>query len=284
MLTTLTSPQHTDLTTVATVRAELGLAPPDDATELAVEDALLARYIRQASGTIARTTQRSWGRGSYRETWQGAWTQVLPLTSGLMLQHTPVVAVDQVLINSAAFTDYLLDGGAGMLDFSRSTSVWYPSWTGTFQVDYTAGYLLPSDDLTSNAISADAGSNALLHASAGFPLLVPGDVVEVSGFLAEQNNGTATIVTADASTLVLSGLTLDDAAAAEDITLTVHALPDDLEGAAVLAVRASYLSRQWALTGPRVIQAEGGTQFLSLPSGALPKEARELLKPYMRII
>jgi hypothetical protein len=284
MLTTLTRPQQTDLTTVATVRAELGLAPPDDATELAVEDALLARYIRQASGAIARTTQRTWGRGSYRETWQGAWTQVLSFSSGLMLQHTPVVAVDQVLVNDAAFTEYLLDEGAGLLDFSQATSVWYPSWTGTFQVDYTAGYLLPSDDLTSNAISADQGTNALLHADAGFPLLVPGDVITVAGFLAEQNNGTATVVTADASTLVLSGLTLDDAAAAEDITLTVHTLPDDLEGACVLAVRASYLSRQWALTGPRVIQAEGGTQFLSLPSGALPKEARELLKPYMRII
>jgi hypothetical protein len=284
MLTTLTKPLQTDLTTVATVRAELGLAPPEDPVELAVEDALLARYIRQASGAIARLTQRSWGRGAYRETFSGSWTQALQLASSLMLQHTPVVAVDQILINGDPFTDFTLDDGAGFVEFAENIGPWYPSWSGSFQVDYTAGYLLPSDDLTSNAISADATTNALLHADAGFPLLVPGDVIDVSGFLAAQNNGTATIVTADASTLVLDGLTLDDAAAAEDITLTVHTLPDDLEGACVLAVRASYLSRQWVLTGPRVIQSEGGTQFLSMPSGALPKEARELLKPYMRVV
>ena len=283
MLTTLTRPVHTDLTTLATVRGELNLAEPEDATELAVENALLGRYIRQASQAIVSATQRTWARGSYRETAAGSWTQTLQLVHGWLLTHTPVMAIDQVLINGAPFTDYTVDDGAGILELSQSVGPWYPSWEGTFQIDYTAGYLLPSDDLTSNAISADAASNRLLHADAGFPLLVPGDVIVVSGFLPQANDGVATVVSRTASQLVLTGLTLDDAPAAQDITLSVRTLPDDLEGACVLAVRASYLSRQWALTGPRIIQAEGGTQFLSMPSGALPKEARELLKPFMRV-
>jgi hypothetical protein len=280
MVTILTRPLHTDLTTLATVRADLGLQDDVDDTALAIENTLLARYIRQASAAIVSATQRTWARGSYRETCSGA----LQLTSGLLLQHTPVMAIDQALVNGEAVTDYTLDDGAGLLDLSETASPWALATAGTLQVDYTAGYLLPSDDLTSNAISADAASNALLHANAGFPLLVPGDVITVSGFLAEQNNGTATIVSATASELVLDGLTLDDAAAAEDITLTVSTLPDDIEGACVTTVRSLFLQRQWALTGPRVIQAEGGTQFLSMPSGSLPKEARELLKPFMRII
>jgi hypothetical protein len=284
MLVTLTRPRHTDLTTLATVRADLGLQDDVDDVVLAAENALLARYIRQASGAIARATDRSWGRGAYRETFTGSWTQALMLGSNLMLEHTPVVALGQVLIGGDPFTDYTLDDGAGFLEFVENIGPWYPSWSGSFQVDYTAGYLLPSDDLTSNLIGADQGLNALTHAQAGFPLLVPGDVIQVAGFLAEQNTGTATIVTATASTLVLDGLTLDDAPAAEDITLTVHTLPDDVEGACVNTVRAYFLSRQWALTGPRVIQSEGGTQFLSMPSGALSKEARELLKPFMRVI
>jgi len=284
MLTTLTRPTHTDLTTLATVRADLGLQEDTDEVALAAENALLARYIRQASGAIVRVCQRPFARATYRETWTGTWTQALTLSSALMLQHTPVMAIGQVLVNGDPFTDYTLDDGAGFLEFAQTTGLWYPSWSGTFQVDYTAGYLLPSDDLTSNQIGADAATNALTHAQAGFPLLVPGDVLTIDGFLSEQNNGTATVVTATASELVLDGLTLDDAAAAQDITLTVHTLPDDVEGACVNTVRAYFLSRQFQLTGPRVIQSEGGTQFLSMPSGALSKEARELLKPYMRIV
>jgi len=284
MLTTLSRPQHTDLTTLATVRAELDLAPPEDPVLLAAEDALLARYIRQASRAIVSATGRTWARGRYRETLTGSWTQTLQCCDGWLLTHTPIVARGPVLINGDPFTDYTLDDGAGLIALSQDVGPWYPSWAGTFQVDYTAGYLLPSDDLTSILIGADASQNALTHASAGFPLLVPGDVIEVSGFDPAQNDGQATIVTATADTLVLAGLTLDDAPAAQAVTLTVHTLPDDIEGACVLAVRASMLTRQWALSGPRVIQAEGGTQFLSMPSGALPKEARELLKPFMRVV
>jgi hypothetical protein len=283
-LTILTRPRQSTLTTLATVRGDLGLEEDTDAVSLAAENALLARYIRQASASIARYCNRTWGRAQYRQTWQGQGAPPLALASWLMLDHTPVLAIDASLVHGEPFTDYELDAGAGLLSLTQPLSPWSPTWGASIQIDYTAGYLLPSDTLTSNAISAQASDNSLNHSAAGFPLLVPGDVLTVAGFLAENNNGTATVVSRTASTLVIEGLTLVDAAAAQDITLTLSTLPDDVEGACVCTVRSLYLQRQWQLTGPRVIQAEGGTQFLSVPSGALPKEARELLRPYQRIV
>jgi hypothetical protein len=284
MLTILTRPQNVDLSILATVRGDLGLEEDTNETALAVENALLARYLKQASGSIARYCNRTWGRATYRETWQGTALQTLGVSSSLLLAHTPVMGVDQLLVNGDPFTDYDLDEGAGIVSLAQSLSTWPLAWQGSVQVDYTAGYLLPSDDRTSSAISAQASDNSYNHAAAGFPCLVPGDVLTVEGFAASSNNGTVTVVSATLSKLVVAGLTLVDASAAPDITLTVSTLPADVEGACVCTVRSLFLQRQWQLTGPRIIQAEGGTQFLSVPSGALPKEARELLRPYQRII
>jgi hypothetical protein len=277
-LTVLSRPRTMDLTTLAVVRVELDLSDDLNASALAAENALLARYITRASRAISGITKREFARAVVRETCSPPYRTIL-------LERYPVLGTPSVTVAGQVLTDSTLDAAAGIL--TLHTMPGYGS--AEYQIDYTAGYLLPSDDLTSNLISARAGDpeandNALVLQSGAFPLLVPGDVITIAGFLPEQNNGPATIVSRTADTLVLADIVLDDAPAAEDITLTVATLPADLEAVCVATVRAWFLERQWSATGPRLLQGEGGTQYVNLPTGALPKSARDMLKDFMRIV
>lgn len=285
MITTLARPRTTGLTTLQAVKAGLKVDYDED-------DGYLTDCIARASGAITRYTNRTWGRGVYRET--------VTDDGMVMLTHVPVLAVAQVLFNGASVSQWSVDDPEAGFLLTNTVAAGVYAWGSggslptldahhnsrrrPYSVDYTAGFLLPQDDYTSNSISADASDNSLNDTLSRFPLLVPGDAFTIDGFHPSSNNGPAVVVSATASNIVVDGLTFETEASAESITLTVRNFPEEIEFACIEAIRAWYLERQWHLTGPRVIQAEGGTQFLNIPSGLLPKTAREALKPWTRVV
>lgn len=135
MLTVTTPADDYDLTLLATVKAELGI------TDRA-EDANLARWIRQASDTIAKHCNRVFAEETVSETFRLKCRE-----DGLLLTRFPVTAITSVVENDITLEagDYELarDGG-GVLNRLRFDREW--TWPiGKIVVTYTAGYALVSD-------------------------------------------------------------------------------------------------------------------------------------------
>jgi uncharacterized phiE125 gp8 family phage protein len=135
MITVTTPAATTDLTTLAAVKAELGLSTNE-------HEAQLSTYIRQASDTVERYCNRTFARESVSETF-------LPnrCLDSLMLTCFPVTAIASVVENGTtlASTDYKLEADTGVL-FRVSNEVQRLWSRGKIVVDYDCGYLLPGDD------------------------------------------------------------------------------------------------------------------------------------------
>ena len=136
MLTVTTPADSFDLTLLATVKAELGI------TDRA-EDENLARWITQASDTIAKHCNRVFALETVSETFRLKCRE-----DGLLLTRFPVSAITSVVENDTTLeaTDYELarDGGGGVLNRLRFDREW--TWPiGKIVVTYTAGYALVSD-------------------------------------------------------------------------------------------------------------------------------------------
>ena len=155
-----------------------------------------------------------------------------------------------------------------------------------YTVTYTAGYLLPDDDMSSQTISASAVDNSFNDSARGFPLLVAGDTIETSGFTNAGNNGVFTVVSRTASKVIVSATLTTEAAAASNKSFIVRTLPRDLERAAIDTVKAWYLSRKRDTTiltkkiGDLQITYQGNN---FKPGPRLPEAIQELLKPWKRV-
>jgi hypothetical protein len=142
MLTTVTPPADTDLTTLASVKAELSLANGTD-------DAAILAMIGQASAAIERDLNRgALGLASYVETFRAP-----PSTGGysgrgrlrLMLSRTPVATITSIVedgVTLTAGTDFDFEADTGFVNRIAGGRV--REWTAqTIQVTYDAGYILP---------------------------------------------------------------------------------------------------------------------------------------------
>lgn len=150
MLEVITQAANKQLTTVMTVKSELGI-PMSDVSQ----DALLTSFIDQASDAIVTFCGRPFAKESYRETIPGYGT------TRLMLSRTPIVTVSSVVADSEVITDYLLENPEAGILFRKQGWQWAPTlgWNITFHpvgnsenlnftVEYTAGYVLPGDQGT----------------------------------------------------------------------------------------------------------------------------------------
>jgi uncharacterized phiE125 gp8 family phage protein len=137
MLTVVTPAKSYDLTVLATVKAELGI------TDRA-EDANLARWITQASVTIAKHCNRVFAQETVSETFRPRCRE-----EGLLLTRFPISAIVSVVENDIPLTgdtDYELarDGGGSVLNRLRDDRDW--TWPlGKIVVTYTAGYARIAD-------------------------------------------------------------------------------------------------------------------------------------------
>lgn len=134
MLTVTTPASTADLTTLAVVKAELGLTSNEHDTQLAT-------YITQASDRVESFCNRTFAQESISETFRLDHRE-----NELVLTRFPVTAITSVVENGAslATSDYELDADSGVLRRLQSdTKTRWPC--GKIVVEYVCGYLLPGD-------------------------------------------------------------------------------------------------------------------------------------------
>lgn len=136
MQTIITPATTFDLTTLAAVKAELGITGSDD-------DAILADLIRQASGAIATFCGRAFASEQVRETFRLS----APAPS-ITLTRWPVTAVHAVTVGGTELAAgiYEADPDTGILarlDGFGLTVLWS---AGSIAVEYTGGYILPGEN------------------------------------------------------------------------------------------------------------------------------------------
>jgi hypothetical protein len=286
MALTLTSPaQTTALTSLGAVQRALGVG--------AEAEPLLTPLIAAASAAIVRFCGRTFARAVYSETPPGYGDLLL------MLSATPVVALASVTLDGAPITDALIeDADAGLL-YRRDGWVWTAGrgWNLTeyvvprselpsFAVAYTAGYLLPGDDVVSASVAVTAPST---YSGPTMPLLVAGERVVARDFATAANNGTFTVASRTATTLVVTAVTLGNETAptggADLRTLAVRTLPEDLEQACVETVTAWYLARtrDRTMTSQRIGDLSVTYAGTAADTAAIPWTAQRLLAPWQRI-
>lgn len=73
--------------------------------------------------------------------------------------------------------------------------------------------------ITDTGIDADAADNSL-NALSGLDIFDPGELIRIDGFTTSGNNGFATVVSATATKIVVSGIMLTTEAAGASVTLT----------------------------------------------------------------
>lgn len=284
------------LTTRARVTEDLGSLPAGDV-------AFVDRLIREASAAIVTYCGRPFARETVTET-VPAYGDV-----HLMLSRTPLVEVTAVTSDSSVVpvTDYGIANRERGLLYRRAGWQWttqaYPGLSaadpfsfGTplpgqeeplVSVDYTGGYILPAQNLVSLAtISVAAADNSFNDSANGFPaILKSGDIIETSGFTAAANNSrfvvTGTPTTAKVQ--VTGSLTLELAGPGR--TVLVQSLPEDVEKAAIEAVKTWYAERR---DNANVIEKQVGPMRVRLSESelaqnrGLPSICVGLLRPWVR--
>jgi hypothetical protein len=296
-VTVSTPARNVSLTTLAQLKAELGLTTVEN-------DALLTDTIRRSSAAIEAYCHRTFAREAVSET--------LPAFGGpyLMLDRYPVATVSSVTYDDAVWTDYsLYDKGCGTL-YRQDGWTWsaqvFPGLSGggrfadwgspipgseepLVTVEYTAGYLLPGDNLLKRlTLSASAVDNSFNDSADGFPtMLKAGDVIEAFDFQNAANNGRHLVTgTPTASKIVVtSTLVNESAGGVKPVSIRVQTLPDDVEKACLQSTKVYFLGRQ---TDPGVVEKQVGPMRVRYSESdnvtllSLPSEVVGLLAPYVR--
>lgn len=282
------------LTTVDALKADLG-----DAT--ATNDSLYDSMILRASAVIDAYCHRTFARQTY--------TEILPGYGNvsLRLAEAPVSEVTSVVWDGGAITDYVLDNATAGILYRRAGWPWtvqmdaglgqygagYPpsgipvpgSEDRVFTVIYTAGYLLPSQNVSSlTAISASQVDNSFNHSGAGFPaLLQADDVITASGFTTAANNGRFIVTgTPTTSKIVVSATLVTEAATTSLHSVAVSTLPGDVETACLSAAKFYYGGRKES--GGIVEKSLGSARlrFSESAGTSLPSISCALLARYVR--
>jgi len=234
------------MTTLGAVKTSLEITVTTD-------DTFITTLIERVSDEIVKFTNRDFARAFVTEKLES------DTKTRLLLDYTPLVLIDKVFFKDVEVTDLV---NISILDADVGTILNRDFWKSTFlgigiessrrpmdsfpdhQIDYTAGFLMPEDDISQNVtISASSVDNSFNITSAEFPLLVAGDLVKVSGFVDPANNGTFTVVSRTTTKVIVSA-TLVTEAATPPIDFNSRTLPKDLEQAAIEVVTSLFRSRE----------------------------------------
>jgi hypothetical protein len=252
------------LTSVDRVRAA-GLVFPT------ADEAEIERLIREASAAIGSYCNRTFARESLTETCPGYGD------IHLALSRTPVIAVTAVTADGNVITDYSiadkdqgllyrrggwgwtvqsyigLGGPGGQFQDSRLFSLGTPlprQEEPQMSVDYTGGYILPSQwRFNVDTLSAAAGDSSFNDSAGRFPASIKaGDVVEAIGWSGAGNNGRHLVSGTPTASKILTTSTLTTEAAAAGRTLLFQPPPDcrpfdEVERAAFETVKSWYQGR-----------------------------------------
>jgi len=294
VITVTTRANSTALTTVPAVKQMLGI-------EGTGEDAQIAVEIAAASAAIESYCHRVFARQAITELVKGYGGPYL------MLGRAPVVRLGTILANSTdPITDARLenaDAGLVYRKFNWDNTIQL-GWTigdtplpGSedpfYSIDYSAGYLLPGDDVEGEMTISVDGPTKQFRTTETFPrTLVSGDVLVAEGFAIAANNGRFTVATAAAQAITVVETTLATEAATEGLRfLRLCNLPADVELAAREAVRDVRLARRRdaaiasrtvgdlsiSYRDPRALVGPAAPM-----TGGLPVDAALRLSPYVR--
>lgn len=270
----------------------------------AADDVFLTDKLRAASDAVSAYCQRLFQRQVYRE--------VAGAMGGIefLCAQAPVVALAAVTFDGTVLTDVTIEDadvgtiyrrrgfdwtaqrfaglGASLrgLDFGTPLPLQEePLWT----VDYTAGFILPGQNLISvGTVSVVASDQSFNDSAAGFPaLLKAGDVIEASGFTNAVNNGRFLVSGAPtAAKIVVAGAALVDESAGAGRTLLVQTLPSDVEQAAIETTVSMYANRA---TDGNIVEKQAGLMRLryseqgaNVAHVGLPGVAASRLRRWMR--
>ena len=296
MAVTVTTPaKNVSLTTLARLKEELAITTTEN-------DAALEATIRRSTAAVEAYCHRTFAREVVSET-VGCYGGPF-----LQLNRYPVATVSSVTFDDNVWTDYsLYDKAAGVL-YRQNGWTWtaqsYSGLTGggsfadfgapipgteepLLEVEYTAGWLMPGDNLINRiTISIDATDDSFNDSASGFPaLLKAGDIIEVTGCANAANNGRHVVsgTPTAAKIVTTSSLTTETAGAA--VSVLVQGLPYDLEKACLESTKVFYLGRQ---TDPGVVEKQVGPMRLRYSESdnvtrlGLPPSVVGLLAPYVR--
>lgn len=294
-ITVVEGPRTVAFTTLTRAKGELGIRGTET-------DVTLQRLIDEVSDSIAEYTRRPWARQQVTERLVGYGTDTMAVSV------TPVVTrPSEVRFRDTPMSGYdVADPDAGFiyrLDGFADTRV-YTQWVereldvrsrgdAAWAFDYIGGYLMPGDDMyvAPSGISAIAADSAfeltVVDGSENrFPLLVSGEYVRMMGFTTSANNGRFRVLRRTPGQLVVAAV-LTDEANAEIVTVNCRTLPRNLEGLALVELRARYfaLTRDPSLTSEKIgdwagsyVTPTGADPNAANFGGLIPKVARELDK------
>lgn len=230
----------------------------------------------------------------------------------LTVERTPIVSIAAILYDSTPITDFLLDDPEAGMIYRQVGWYWTAQvfgglvakqrWPGIgdplprqeeprFTVNYTAGYLVPGQDLVAvTTVSVSAVDNSFNDSANGFPaLLQAGDVIVASGFTNAGNNGSFVVVGTPTSGKVLvtpgpNPMVTEAAGSAR--TVLVNNLPPDVEKATIEVVKDFYLNRQKTPHSRRERVGEQDLEWtdpMNLGDIGVPVTAAGLLRAYQRV-
>jgi hypothetical protein len=297
-LTVVTAAATQRLTTRAAVKQAL------NNMSSSADDAFIDALIDRASAAIRSYCHRGFAREAYLETLPG-YDDVF-----LTVRHTPVVAVSAITdSNASVYTDFAVGDASEGTVYRRLGWEWtaerrggltggqrfpffgqpMPRETPSFTVAYTAGYLLPPENLlAATTVSASATDNSFNDTAGGFPaLLKAGDQVVSSGFTTAANvgrfvaSGTPTVN----KVIVTGGALVTEAAPTAGANIIVQTLPYDLEQAAIEAVKTWFAGRA---DDSNVVEKTVGPMSIRFKESqttaeALPASCIGLLRPWVRM-
>jgi hypothetical protein len=287
-LTELVPPTSETLASLARVKRELSIT-----TEDAVRDEHISELISEASALIQKWIGYRLLRARLRETVAGAGR------SELLLSRTPIALVESVLVEDEPVTadQFTVEHEMGVLlhnEAWRSTKhsgVWLNEYErpddGRMAVvaDYWAGVFGPDDNILASGISVDGPTKT--YAVVDPPNLVAGDVVVAVGFAEAVNNGSKTVASRTAATIVVTNALVTEASAPENARIRVRTLDPALERLCVQCVKGWILG---ADHDPAMTSEKIGDWSASWASGdvdlahELPPGVLKTLERYRRYV
>ena len=267
------APKTIEATTVATLQAESPALASASAS-------LLTRLAREATEAIESAlgdgrTPRRLARARVTETVRGN------NRSLIRLSRVPVLSIDALALDGAA-----QDATKVKITDPERGEVWLEAlwqvmgadlelrggWTEQprplWAITYTAGWLMPGDDV-STTVSAAASDDSFNDSASGFPALVrAGDWIEAEGFTGANAGFHKVTGTPTTAKVVTATAAIADEVAGATKVLRFRSLPREIERCAIDLVRGLYLARTRDPAVKREEWSGTAVEFAALASDA----------------
>ena len=273
----VTKALQTQLVTLADLKAAI---VPGDA-----DDTCLARLITRATSHFERICRRKFAREIVRETFNGN-SRTDILVSRFPLMNLGVLTLDDATIEATEFK--ILDEEAGIVFMENGwvenrmiasiiTVHQLPQpGDADYSLTYTAGFLLPDDDIiTGVEITSNAAGKTFTLSAGKWPLLVANDAIEFIGFTDSDLNTNFTVATRTDTVLTVNETVSADEVGASIRTI-VQTLPEELEQASIELINSWFSGR----SRDSSLKSEKIGDWAASYGNAIPSYVNEVINHY----